>query len=157
MLKQWFINLEKREQRMLVIGAVAVIFYLIYGVMFRGLVDAREKLEKQNAQQQESLEWMRGAAQTIASLKQGGSRIDVSGKSLTQLAEEAARDADVRITRMNPSGDSEAQLWIEREKFSGVLVFVNRMEIDYGFQMLDVSITSANSPDIVNLRLKFAR
>lgn len=157
MLKQWFVNLEKREQRMLVIGAIAVVFYLIYGVMYRGLVDARDKLAYQNAQQQESLAWMKGAVQVINSLQHGQPKQDVSGKSLAQLAEASAKDAGIRISRFQPNADTDAQLWIERENFNGVLVFLNRMESSYGLQLEDVSITSANSPGIVNLRLKFAR
>lgn len=157
MIKEWFKGLEKREQYMLLAGIVAVIFYLLYGVMYRGLVDARDDFRKDNITQQETLVWMKGAVQAIQAIKQTTSRVDTTGKSLAELSEEAAKVADVRIGRFQPKNDHEAQVWLEQEKFNNVLAFLARLEVDYGVSLEDVSITSANTPGIVNLRLKFSK
>jgi general secretion pathway protein M len=157
MIKQWFKGLEKREQYILLVGIVAVVFYLLYGVMYRGLVNARDRYEQQNITQQETLVWMQGAVQTIQALERTGSKMDVSEKSLAELAEEAAKAAEVRIGRFQPKDDNEAQVWLEQEKFNNVLTFLGRLELDYGLSLEDVSITSANTPGIVNLRLKFSK
>lgn len=157
MIKQWFRGLEKREQYMLMAGVVAVVFYLLYGVMYRGLVESRDRFEKQNVEQKETLEWMRGAVQTLEMLRRSSAAMDTSGKSLAQLAEESATYAQLRIARFQPKDETEAQVWLEREDFNNVLVFLARMEVDYGVSLEDVAISSANTPGLVNLRLKFSR
>lgn len=156
-ITQWYRNLEKREQYMLMIGAIAIVFYVLYGVMYQGLVSARDESQKQNVEQQQTLEWMKGTVQTIGLLRRSGGTADVANKSLSSLAEESAKIAQVRIARFQPNDDTEAQVWLEKEDFSNVLVFLTQLEIDYGLLLEDVAISSANTPGIVNLRLKFAR
>jgi general secretion pathway protein M len=157
MISQWYKSLEKREQYMLAFGAIAVVFYLLYGVMYLGLIEARDKYQKQNSEYQQTVEWMKGAVQTIGLLKRSGATGSAEGKSLARLAEEAAKSAQVRIARFQPKDEVEAQVWLEREDFNNVLVFLTQLEVDYGLLLEDVAISSANSPGLVNLRLKFAK
>lgn len=157
MLKQWFRGLEKREQYILLAGMAAVIFYILYGLMYRGMVDARDNYQEQIARQQETLAWMKDAVQTIQSLKRSGTASDAAGKSLAQISEEAAKAEKLRIGRFQPKDDNEAQVWLEQEDFNNVLAFLVRLEVDYGVMLDDIAITSANRPGIVNVRLKFTK
>ncbi len=157
MIRQWFKSLEKREQYILLVGAAVVVLYLLFGVMYRGLVEARASYQKQNISQQETLVWMQGAVQAIQALKQNSSKVNIAGKSLAELSEEAAKSAEVRIGRFQPKNDNEAQVWLEQERFNNVLAFLARLEVDYGLSLEDVSVTSTNTPGIVNLRLKFSK
>lgn len=156
-LIQWFRSLEKREQVLLAVGSVAIVFYLVYGVMYRGLVDSRDRYQRLNAEQQENLAWVRSTAPVIEAMHRSTARVETGDKSLAQLAEEAAKDAGVRISRFQPVNETEAQVWLEQEDFSVVIAFLNRIETDFGLRLEDVSITSANTPGIVNVRVKFAK
>ena len=159
-MKQWFNALEKREQMILIIGAVFVVFYLLYGVVYQGVVNQRQLLLKQNAAAEEKLQWVQQASQQIVALRKtsgaGGTSV-MSGKSLSQISELAAKRSGLRITRFQPKDDNEAQVWLDRVEFSALIDFLVRLELDYGIELDDLSVNTANSPGLVNARLRFER
>jgi type II secretory pathway component PulM len=157
MIKQWFKSLDKREQLMVMVAASALLIYIVFGLLYRGLDKAHDKAERQFQQQSKDVEWVRNTVQTLQAMKSSSPAGDAGDRSLAQLAEEAAKFADVRVARFQPKDDSEAQVWLEREDFNKVAVFLNQLEQVFGLTLEDVAITSANSPGLVNLRLKLSK
>ena len=158
-VQQKFNSLEKREQYILLLGAAFVIFYLVYGVFYSSLITEKDKYKKRVESTEETLVWMSEAVQTIKTLKKssGTSSNSFTGKSLSQLSEFAAKKSGVRISRFQPKGDSEAQVWFDRVEFDKLVDFLARLEVDYGVVIDTLSVTSANSPGLVNARLKFIK
>lgn len=157
-ITQWFNSLPKREQYALLIAAAAVALFLVYGVLFRGVVDYRDDYRRRVDTAQSSLASMKDTVDTIKGLKGSSSEKTAAvGKSLAQLSEMAAGRASIRINRFAPVGDNEAQLWFERVEFAGLLDCIARLELDYGIVIDSIAINSANSPGLVNARLRISR
>lgn len=157
-MRDWFNNLQKREQWIVLAGAVLVVFYLIYGVFYRGLAAEHHRYQQLVERNQATLNWMQGAVATLQQAKRsGGVSSNAAGKSLSQLSELAAKRAQVRISRFQPSGDDEAQVWLDKVEFDQLLDFLLRLEQDYSLVVDNLSVNTANSPGVVNARLKFTR
>lgn len=157
MIKLWFKGLEKREQTLVMLAAVAIIIYLIFGVGYQGLKKGHDRSLRQYEDQTKTLDWMRTNVPLIQTLKRSTPTANIAGMSLAQLAEQAAKKANIRIARFQPKDDNEAQVWIERETFKNILLFLNTIELEDGLVLKDVAITTANAPGVVNLRLQFAK
>ena len=159
-MKEWFNQLEKREQTILVVGFIVVVFYLVYGVFYTGLTTDRDKYIKRNAADIKTLGWMNEAVQTIKTSRgvsgaAGSARL--RNKSLSQLSELGAKRADIRIGRFQPKGEAEAQVWFDDVEFDKLIDYMARLELDYSLYIEDISVNSANAPGMVNARLKFSK
>ncbi len=158
-MKEWFNHLEKREQYILVAGVIAVVFYLVYGVLYTGLANERDQYIKRNAADTKTLGWMNETVQSIRRLRGsgGGGSAGLSNKSLSQLSEMGAKRSDVRIGRFQPKGELEAQVWFDDVEFDKLIDYVARLELDYQLSIEDLSVNASNTPGIVNARLKFSK
>lgn len=157
-IRQWFDNLPKREQYLLVIGGMILLVYLLYMLVYKNLADQRDRYRQLNSTAESTLAWMNGAVQEIAVLRRSGNIApDSSNKSLAQLSELAAGRAGIRVNRFAPSGDSEAQVWFERIEFEKLLACLSALELDYGVRIDNIAITAVNSPGLVNARMKISR
>ncbi|HEY9033626.1 MAG TPA: type II secretion system protein M [Pseudomonadales bacterium] len=157
-IKEWFNSLPKRDQLMLMIGAAVVLVYLLYVLGWRGIADYRDSQLQRVQAAQATVSWMKDTVVRIQALKGSGSGNNVhAGKSMAQLAEMAAGRASIRISRFAPSGNNDAQLWFERVEFDKLLDCISRLELEYGIVIDSIAINSANSPGLVNARLKITR
>ena len=156
-MMEWFNNLEKREQITL-LGGAAVLILLGFWTFYVDLQDERKLYEKRNIKAESTLAWMNQAVATIQSNRGlGNHNAAFANKSLSQLSELAAKRSQLRFSRFQPKGDNEAQVWLDKIEFSQLLDFLARLELDYGVHVETLSINSANSPGIVNARIKFSK
>lgn len=157
-MKEWFGKLEKREQNILLVGIIFVVFYLFYGVLYSGIAEDRDKYLKRNTADSETLAWMNDAVQNIKRMKGSSGRgSNLAGKSLSQLSELGAKRSGIRIGRFQPKDETEAQLWFDDVEFDQLLDFLARLETDYGLTIDDLSVNTGNESGIVNARLKFSK
>ena len=158
-MREWFNQLEKREQTILVVGFIVVVFYLVYGVFYTGLTADRDSYIKRNAADTQTLAWMNEAVQTIKSSGGGASAggAGLGDKSLSQLSELGAKRSGVRVGRFQPKGETEAQIWFDDVEFDKLIDYMARLELDYALSIEELSVTSANASGMVNARLKFSR
>ena len=156
-VKQWFNQLAKREQIIVMIAAALIVVYLLYGVLYLNLVKSRDQYANRVNAAESTLSWMTTAVKTIKAGRQAGAATAVTDQSLSQLAETAAKGAGIRLTRFQPKDEHEAQAWFDRVDFTLLLDFLNRLEIGNGVLIEELSINSANTPGIVNVRIKFSK
>ena len=156
---EWFNNLEKREQIILIGGLVAVVFLAVCS-FYLNLSDERDRYLKRTENGEETLLWMK---QSVASIKAakgvGGASAsgEFANKSLSQLSELAAKRSELRFSRFQPKGNTEAQVWFDKVSFSKLLDFLTRLELDYGVSVETMSVNAANGPGLVNARIKFSK
>ena len=154
---QRFNDLEKRDQ-MALIGCVALVVIVLFWSFYTDLQSDRERYTKRNQKAESTLVWMQKAVATIKSSKgSAASSGEFSNKSLSQLSELAAKRSQLRFSRFQPKGDSEAQVWFDKVEFTKLLDFLTRLEVDYSVLVETMSINSANTPGLVNARVKFSK
>ncbi len=155
-IKQKIEALDKRDQIMLGVLVVALVLYILVGQLFLGIMDERDRLAKRVDANNRLLTWMESAVDEIQQSSGGRSSSTNSRQSLSQLAQAAAKRSNMTMSRFQPKGE-EAQVWLEKVDFADVLSFLSVLEEQYGVQVLNVSINSANQPGMVNCRVKFKK
>lgn len=158
-LKARFDQLPLRQQWLLVVAAILIAIYIAVAVVYRPLVAKRDLLAQQNAGAERTLQWMRGAIAEIRSLRGSGnaSAAATSGMTLSQLLESSAARHGLRVSRFQPSGDNEAQVWLDKVSFDAVVMLIDQLENQYGLDVLSVAVNGANAPGVVNVRLRFRK
>jgi len=155
-LKEKFAALDKRDQIMLGVLALALALYILVGQLWLGIMDSRDLMAKRVAANDKLITWMQGSVNEIMSLKGGGSASAADRLSLSQLAQQAAKKSNLRMSRFQPKGD-EGQVWLDKVPFSDVLSFLVTLEQQYGVTVLSSSINTANQAGLVNARIKFQK
>ncbi len=155
-MKAWFDSLAAREQKILMLGVLALVIYIFVQVLLSAH-DGKVAAEKKLSNALETHQWVSDAVTTIKSSSGGGVARQMRGKSLIQISELAAARSGIRSTRFQPSGDSEAQIWFEEVPFSALMQYVSRMEQDGGVNVQSVSLNSAKVEGLVNARMKFSK
>lgn len=154
-MKQWFAGLAKKDQRMLIIGAVALVVYALVFI-FLEIHDAYTRKNVQLNAAQKTLLAVEQTAKQIQQSQPQGNR-PVVNTSLANMAETSAKRSGFRLTRFQPDGSTNAQVWVDRVEFSKVLEFVAILEMTYGAQVQNMVVNNVGEAGIVNARIKFAR
>lgn len=154
-IKAQIAALDKRDQVMLGVLVIALVLYILIGQIWLGFMDEREKLNTRVEANDKLISWMMPA---VASIKgsSGGSSKGAANLSLSQLAQQAAKKSNLKMSRFQPKG-REGQVWLDKVPFEDVLTFMSTLEQQYGVSVLNVAINSANSPGVVNARVKFMK
>ncbi|MCK5880611.1 MAG: type II secretion system protein M [Sinobacterium sp.] len=153
-IKAQIAALDKRDQIMLGVLAIACALYLLIGQIWLGIMDDRDMLARRVQANDSLIAWMTPAVATIKG--KGGVSRGGDNLSLSQLAQQAAKKSRIKMSRFQPKGN-EGQVWLDKVAFEDVLTFISTLEQQYGVNMLNVAINSANNPGVVNARIKFMK
>lgn len=113
-LRQRWLMLTPRDQQFLrVLAVVVVIVVLIYGIW----LPSHRAAQKAQLQYEQNRELQ---ALIQASQGQGASNGPVAGGSLLVLASDAAAANALVFSRIEPEGDAQVRVWLERADFNAV-------------------------------------
>lgn len=156
-MADWYHKLETKEQRLLIFCAVVVLIYGFYLMVWNPALESNEKLQRKTAQNAIVLAEMQQAAAEIKALRGSGPANQGSRLSLSQLSEQAAKSVGLRIGRFQPSGDDEAQVWLERVEYNKVVAWLDIVEQQYGAELKAVAINTASDAGVVTARIRLKK
>lgn len=154
-MNTWFKAQTSRDQIAIVALAIAVVIYVLVGWIYQPLQAKQAQLTQANDVAAEDLRWMLGAAAKVkaAPAKQASSS---SGGSLSQVIDASVRRAGLKMKRFQPSGDKQAQVWLENVPYSAAMTWLNELEVERGYRIDSASITAASQSGTVNVRIRVA-
>lgn len=156
-MKEWFNNLPKRERILLMVAAALIALFVIVNGVYKPILDKKQRLISANEATAKDIAWAKQTGDEIRQLR-GQSTAPSSGRmSLSQMADQAAARHKLRIARFQPSGDSEAQIWLEKVEYKKVLAWLDQLESDYGLTIKAAAINSANVSGFVTARIRIKK
>lgn len=148
-IKQWFAQLNKREQQMLTLAAIVAIALLIYILLWAPVKEQLNKQRQALANERNLLTWVEEQSQRAYKLRQSSSTKQFTG-SLTQLVNQSTRRLNISVSRMQPQNDN-LQLSIDLIEFDRLLTWLLEVEQN-GVQVLQSDITETEQPGLVQVR-----
>jgi general secretion pathway protein M len=150
-LTLWYAKLTPRDQRILRIGAAAVVIILLLWLVLplhRNLTQAGEHLR----QQQEDLEWMRGVGPTLAAAGPGQASIAPANESLVVTIDRTARESGLAkaLTGSTPAGKGAMRVQFENADFNLLVGWLHRLTTQQGLLIDDASISGNGGAGLVN-------
>lgn len=146
-MKEWYLSLSQREQRIVMIGGGLFGVFLFMQLVLAPLEKSRIKAEKQVTKYQDLLMYVNENASLINSAQQtrGGS----SG-SLSQSINRSARSNGIKIASTRPQG-SELQVQLEDVEFNALLKWLNKLTGN-GLTITALDINAGEAPGTVSVR-----
>lgn len=154
-MKNWWNNLQPREQRVLGIGGIALVLLLGWGVVWEPWQREMARLEHSVAEQEALLAWMRQAASEVKQLRgSGGAATRTNGQSLLALADSTARAAGLaeRVNRIQPDGQGTVRVWLDGVAFDAMLLWLDDLR-QYGVSVDGLAVDRESAAGRVNARL----
>lgn len=155
-VKEWLASKEPRERLILITGAIFLCLLLLYSIIVQPLISGLNKRELLLEEQRETLAWMKQSAEEIKALKKISSPTPgaASKQSLLSTVDSTARAAQLRdvIRRVEPQGDNQVQLWIEKAPFDPLLQWISALQQRYAITVSSISIDKQEQ-GVINARI----
>ncbi len=153
-MREWFDNLEQREQLIVGAGAVlaALLFYwlLIWEPMARHAAELRAGM----AESRELIAYLQEAE--VEARRLGRNRpAAASGRSLLSTVDSSSKKAGLSeyIKRIQPEGQDSVRLWIENAPFEPLANWLLQLQSQHGVILDNGSLDRADRAGAVKARL----
>lgn len=154
-MKEWFSQLNQREQLSLLLLGLALLLYLLYILVLSPLESQREQLIAQNSAVTQSQGHVDAMVSQLLQLRQGGAKAGAK-RNLTSVINQSTSRLQLPVMRLQPNSRGEIQVRIENASFNDVLKWLNEMEYTESLLVREVSVTPAASAGRVNITVRIA-
>jgi general secretion pathway protein M len=153
-LKARYANLQERERRVALIGAVALAALILVGGILP-LESAVSSAEKRAATRREDLEWMHVNAPELAS--GGAALVKDTGEAPVVVVDRVGREAGLgnSLRGTQPSGTG-VRVQLEAAPFDTLVTWIATLEQRYGLSIDSITVDRAARPGVVNANITFA-
>ncbi len=160
-MKDWFANLEQREQWMVGGGAIVVAIIILYGFIWTPLDKGHRNLEASVADWQRALTGIRGvAAQGGQSDGRSQTRIDPGTQSPVVIVDQTLRERNLNnsVQRRQPTPNG-IRVEFENVAFDQLVVWLGDIYANYGMAVQNGSMqmSSRSEPGRINASLTLER
>jgi len=154
-MKEWFAQLNQREQMSVLVLGVALALYLFYIFVWSPLDTRREELALQNTTIAASQVRVDAMVSQLLQLREGGVQTGTQ-RNLTSVINESTSRMQLPVIRLQPNSRGEIQVRVENASFDDVLKWLHEMEYKEGLLVREVSVTQANTTGRVNVTVRIA-
>jgi general secretion pathway protein M len=154
-MKEWFSQLNQREQMSLLLLGLAVALYLLYMFVWSPLDTRRDQLAVQNTAIAESRVRVDAMVSQLLELREGGAKAGAK-RNLTSVINESTGRFQLPVIRLQPNSRGEIQVRVENASFDDVLKWLHEMESAEGLLVREVSVTPASASGRVNVTVRIA-
>ncbi|MNF49110.1 Type II secretion system protein M [compost metagenome] len=151
-LQIWWHGISPREQRLVAVGGGILLLGLCYWVIWQPVANRIDERERQVANQQQTLAWLKEKGQEVLVMQGGqGRQIDTSG-TLDGVVNRTAFNQKIKIARLQPQGQ-ELQVWIDTVPFDDLLLWLATLSDQYGVQVQIIEVAREGlAPGLVKVR-----
>ena len=160
-MKDWWNNLQAREQNMVLIASIVVVLFLFYSVAWAPLVKARDNKRMQVENNQQLLSWMQAKSTEVKQLKLTNPNIlrSDSKRSLLAIVDSLANRLGLRaaIRQIQPDGPHAATVWIDEIDFDALSTMLGQLDKNSNVIVREANITKLDKVGLVKARLILKR
>jgi type II secretory pathway component PulM len=147
-LLRWFHGITPREQRVVLIGAVAVVALLLLGLLLpfdRYVARLEQRVETRRA----DLAWLQSVAPQLGALR--ATAPAAGGASLVVLVDRVARETGIaRSLTSQSNGGGALSVRVEQVGFDSLLNWAGLLVQRHGVRVISASIDAGNNPGLVS-------
>ena len=155
-MKDWFVQLNQREQLSVLVLAAALGLYLLYMLLWLPLDDRREQLAQQNEGIAGSLQRVDAMVSEIIRLREGGGA-SASRRNLTSLVNQSTGRHGLQVSRLQPNSRGDIQVRLENAVFDDVVAWLDEVENREGLLVTEIAITRSGNVGRVNATIRISQ
>ena len=155
---EWFNQQSRKDQWAVIVSVFGLCVLIIFWGVWQPLFSARNNLLQSNQAQAAAVQEMKSAAQQVKQLKGSGQiKASTNNVSLSQAVDQASAQFSLKMSRLQPSGDNEAQVWFDGVSYAALIKWVGQMDQHYGIAIRSLSISATDVPGVVNARIRLRK
>lgn len=152
-MNEWWNNLALREKQTVSIGAIVVLFGLIYFLLWSPLSSTVSNLRVQIKRNQELLSWMKGADTRIETQQHSANKVPVNkqtGSLLSVVQNQINRTQLVSVmTQLHQIDSDSVQLAFQKVDFDKLIVWLTQLSQQQNLTITQMSVTPTDAPGMV--------
>lgn len=149
--QQWqqkYQGLSANEKKLVSIFVpFSLLFFLVVGI-YQPLMNSYQQTQNQLKQQLQTETW---AKQQIAIIKSSGKTTVSHSGSITQQINNTASQFKIRLTRIQPQGDSLVKVGVPDVSFNTLIQWLAKLQ-QQGISVANIDFTKADASGIVQVR-----
>lgn len=154
-MKEWFSQLNQREQMSVFVLSLVVVLYLLYMFVWSPLDTRREELTLQNNAIAESRVRVDAMVSQLLQLREKGASPGAK-RNLTSVINQSTARLKLPVMRLQPNSRGEIQVRLENASFDDVLKWLHQMEYSESLLVREVSLTPTGPAGLVNVTVRIA-
>ena len=155
-MKEWFSQLNQREQVSLILLSLALLLYLVYMFVWSPLDDNREDLVVQSVAVAESLVRVDAMVSELLQLRSGDGQAGAK-RNLMNVINASTGRLQLPVSRLQPNSRGEIQVRLEGASFDDALRWLHEMEYQEGLLLRELSVTQTGTVGRVNITVRIAQ
>ncbi|GAK86867.1 general secretion pathway protein M [Vibrio ponticus] len=149
-LQIWWYRITPREQRLVMIGSLVLVFGVLYWGIYQPITQRAEQAQLNLSSEKQLLGWVSDQADKIVELRGNGAKA-ISPLPLNQAISSSARRFDVEMVRVQPRGD-EMQVWVQPLPFNQLISWVEYMQANHAIEVLFLDIDKSSQAGMVEVK-----
>ena len=160
-MKEWWNNLQTREQNYVLIAGVVIILFLFYTLAWSPLANARDMKRLHVENNQQLLSWMKSKSTEIKQLKLTNPNLlkSDSKRSLLAIVDSLANRLGLRSTikQIQPDGPHAATVSMDEIDFDSLAIMLGQLDKNSNVKVREANITKLDKPGLVKARIILKR
>lgn len=152
-MKDWFEQLNQREQLSVLVLGMVLVLYLLIMLIWSPLDEMRDDMARQNRGVAGSLKRVDAMASEVMSLRQNGNA-KAPRRNLTALINRTTAEHKLEVSRLQPNSRGEIQVRLEGAAFDDLLAWFHQLEYDLSLLLREISITQSGTSGRVNATVR---
>jgi general secretion pathway protein M len=147
-MNEWWQNLALREKRMLAAGAILVLLFLFYEIIWSPFSGKIKNMRQQVQHNQELLSWMKNADQRIKAVEKNSahSTTQMTGSLLSVIQQEVNKNFAHHVTQLRQAENDSVQLDLQKVDFDRLISLLTELSNKYGLIVTQITTTSTGVP-----------
>ncbi len=161
-MKDWWETLQARERYMILVAAVLVALSIVYLAIWSPIASSRDEKQKRVEVKRDTVTWMAIKKQEVEHLKRINPNLFNKvndGRSLLAVVDTGAKQMGIRpaITRIEPKGENNVQIWVEDIAFDYLIVLLGELERRNTIEVADASLNRSDQVGKVTGKVTLVR
>lgn len=146
--------LEPRERWLVALAAAVAVVGLFYVAVWEPLTQSNQQINERVAHTRELVSWLQLVAPEARRLRGSSPPGTRSSGTLLNIVDASSKTAglDKAIARLQPHGQNEVRLWLEKAPYQTLMRWLLTLEKDQGVIISELSISRGSASGLVSAR-----
>ena len=149
-MKERWLALNIREQRLVIAMGSVVLFFILYSAIWKPLNNNIESATSKVSRYQDLQTLVQTETARYKSFVGAGNKVTSKG-SLSSVVNKTAGKNKIAIERMQPQGE-DLQVWIEEVSFNQLLTWLEQLSSRENINVKSIDLSNTQQPGVVKVR-----
>jgi len=144
---------QRRDQIMLLVGALAVVIYLLWMLVLSPIQNKRDRLLQTNIAATQSLGRVQIMVAQIQQYRAQGAQSN-NADSIMGIVDAGIRGNGLNVSAVNPGGAGDVRVRFERAAYEPLMQWLYEVEFKNGLSIRDLTVATTNDPGLVTVNMR---